>query len=132
MKKGFTLIELLAVIIILAIVALIATPIVLDVVDDARTSAAKSEAAMIVNGINTNCVASASKAQLTGNASDDLCAGKTTLTESEVSTMIDLGNAKVSNITLSNGVVTSLTVLSNSRTVTYDVTATSDKYTVSK
>jgi len=41
-KKGFTLIELLAVIIILAVIALIATPIVLNVVDNARESARKS------------------------------------------------------------------------------------------
>ena len=36
MKKGFTLIELLAVIVILAIIALIATPIILDIINDAR------------------------------------------------------------------------------------------------
>ena len=47
MKKGFTLIELLAVIIILAIIALIATPIILNVVEDARISAGKSETQMI-------------------------------------------------------------------------------------
>ena len=35
-KKGFTLIELLAVIVILAIIALIATPIIIGVIDDAR------------------------------------------------------------------------------------------------
>jgi len=45
-KKGFTLIELLAVIIILAVIALIATPIVLNVIDNARESARKSS----VNG----------------------------------------------------------------------------------
>jgi len=39
MKKGFTLIELLAVIIVLAVIALIATPIVLDVVDSAKLKA---------------------------------------------------------------------------------------------
>ena len=39
MKRGFTLIELLAVIIILAVIALIATPIVLDVVDSAKIKA---------------------------------------------------------------------------------------------
>ena len=44
MKKGFTLIELLAVIIILAVIALIATPIVLNVVDNARKSANKDSA----------------------------------------------------------------------------------------
>ena len=36
MKKGFTLIELLAVIVILAIIALIATPIILGIINDAR------------------------------------------------------------------------------------------------
>ena len=35
-KNGFTLIELLAVIVILAIIALIATPIILDIINDAR------------------------------------------------------------------------------------------------
>ena len=43
-KKGFTLIELLAVIIILAVIALIATPIVLNVVDNANKSANKDSA----------------------------------------------------------------------------------------
>ena len=39
MKKGFTLIELLAVIVILAIIALIATPIVLDIITDSKVAA---------------------------------------------------------------------------------------------
>ena len=39
MKKGFTLIELLAVIVILAIIALIATPIVLNIIKDTKESA---------------------------------------------------------------------------------------------
>jgi len=48
-KKGFTLIELLAVIIILAIIALIATPIVLDVINDSKKSVSKSAAAMVLD-----------------------------------------------------------------------------------
>ena len=40
-QKGFTLIELLAVIVILAIIALIATPIVLNIIEKARISAAE-------------------------------------------------------------------------------------------
>lgn len=43
-KKGFTLVELLAVIVILAIIALIATPIILNVIDEAREGAAKNSA----------------------------------------------------------------------------------------
>ena len=39
MKKGFTLIELLAVIVILAVIALIATPIVMDIINDSRDGA---------------------------------------------------------------------------------------------
>ena len=35
-KKGFTLIELLAVIVILAVIALIASPIILGIIEDAR------------------------------------------------------------------------------------------------
>ena len=61
-KKGFTLTELLAVIIILAIIALIATPIILNVIDDARKSAGKSEASMILSGINNYCATSAALA----------------------------------------------------------------------
>lgn len=43
-KKGFTLVELLAVIVILAIIALIATPIILNVIDNAKEGAAKNSA----------------------------------------------------------------------------------------
>ena len=43
-KKGFTLIELLAVIVILAIIALIATPMIMGVIDDARKGAAEASA----------------------------------------------------------------------------------------
>ena len=38
-NKGFTLIELLAVIVVLAVIALIATPIVLNLINDAKTGA---------------------------------------------------------------------------------------------
>ena len=41
MKKGFTLIELLAVIVILAIIATIATPIVINIIEDTQISAAQ-------------------------------------------------------------------------------------------
>lgn len=49
-KKGFTLIELLAVIILLAIVALIAVPKILDVINDAKESAANSSMLMFIKG----------------------------------------------------------------------------------
>ena len=43
-SKGFTLIELLAVIVILAVIALIATPIILNLIEKARLGAAESSA----------------------------------------------------------------------------------------
>ena len=43
-NKGFTLIELLAVIVILAIIALITAPIILNVIENARVEAAKDKA----------------------------------------------------------------------------------------
>ncbi len=43
-NKGFTLIELLAVIIILAIIALIATPIIMGIIEDSRDGANKDSA----------------------------------------------------------------------------------------
>ena len=43
-NKGFTLVELLAVIVILALIALIATPIILNVISDAKKEAAKDSA----------------------------------------------------------------------------------------
>ena len=46
-EKGFTLIELLAVIVILAIIALIATPMIMDVIEKSRRGAAIES----VNGI---------------------------------------------------------------------------------
>lgn len=123
MKKGFTLIELLAVIIILAIVALVATPIILNVVDDARQSAAKSEASMIVSGVNNYCATAAMKNQLDGT--EDICADADGVTKEEVATMVNLGNATVTSITYNttSGAVTALTIKSNSYTVTYNGTS---------
>ena len=50
-RKGFTLIELLAVIVILAIIALIATPMILGVIDSAKKGAAESSTYGYVDAI---------------------------------------------------------------------------------
>ena len=95
-KRGFTLIELLAVIIILAIIALIATPIILNVIEDARKSAGKSEASMILSGVNNYCATSAMKAQL--DESTDICNDDDGVTIDDVSKMVSLGNAEVLSV----------------------------------
>ena len=51
MKKGFTLIELLAVIVILAIIALIATPIVLDIIKDTKESSLLRSAEFYISAV---------------------------------------------------------------------------------
>lgn len=133
MKKGFTLIELLAVIIILAIVALIATPIILNVVDDARRSAAVSEASMIVSGVNNYCATAAMKDQM-DNTSASLCLKASdsvgNVEPAEVSQMVSLGNAEVASITYDGNKVTQLTIKSNTYHVFYD--ASTGSFSTSK
>ncbi len=114
MKKGFTLIELLAVIIILAIIALIATPIILNVIDDVKKSAGLSEANMIYNGINNYCATSSMKNELDGSV--DICADGVTI--EEIASMVNLGNASVFKVSFSNDKVTELEVNSNGHTYT--------------
>ncbi len=52
-SQGFTLIELLAVIIILAIIALIATPIILEVIEESKLSANRSQAQLLLSSAET-------------------------------------------------------------------------------
>lgn len=112
--KAFTLIELLAVIIILAIVALIATPIILDVVEDARISAGRSEANMILSGINNYCASSEMKKQMGTLGENDVdCSNKTSFSEAEIKKMINLGDAKIIKIRYGNGKITELIIESN-------------------
>jgi type IV pilus assembly protein PilA len=50
-SKGFTLIELLAVIVILAIIALIATPIVLGIIEESRVNTQKVSAGYMIDTV---------------------------------------------------------------------------------
>ena len=53
MKKGFTLIELLAVIVILAVISLIATPMILGVIETSKESSAKVSAYGYIDAVET-------------------------------------------------------------------------------
>ena len=118
-KLGFTLIELLAVIIILAIIALIATPIISNVINDARISAGRSETQMIYGGINNYCATIEMKKQIGTLDSEDIdCTEKSSFTTEEISKMVNLGNAKVISNTYSNGKLTNLVIESNNHTFT--------------
>ena len=114
-KNAFTLIELLAVIIILAIVALIATPIILDVVEDARISAGKSEAQMILGGINNYCATEDVKYQM-DNSYTRICT--TDMDKDDVPTMVNLGNATIESIKYDGTKLTELVIESNNHKFT--------------
>ena len=115
MKKGFTLIELLAVIIILAIIALIATPIILNVIDDAKKSAGLSEANMIYSGIENYCSVEEMKEQM-DSSYVRICNNQ--MTAEEVSKMVNLGNANILEIGYNGNKLTSLKVESNNHEYT--------------
>ena len=115
MKKAFTLIELLAVIIILAIVALIATPIILNVIEDARVSAGKSEANMILGGINNYCASEDMKYQL-DNSYKKICT--TSMNADNVKDMVNLGNAEIKEIAYDGKKLTTLVIESNNHKFT--------------
>ena len=57
-NKGFTLVELLAVIVILVLIALIATPIILNVINDAKKQAAKDSAYGYMDAVEKYIVSS--------------------------------------------------------------------------
>ena len=102
MKKGFTLIELLAVIVILAIIALIATPIVLDIIEDSKNSSIKRSIELYADAVEN----SVAKAQLNGNV---VPSGKYTTTDGKTLTngnttmKVDYDGAKtVCDVVISN------------------------------
>ena len=66
-RKGFTLIELLAVIVVLAIIALIATPIVMNTIKSAKKGAAERSADSYISAVETTVAT----AKLDGKAIPD-------------------------------------------------------------
>ncbi len=114
MKKGFTLIELLAVIIILSVIALIATPIVIDVINDSKDSVAYTETQRIVEAVNNYCQTSGMINQLDG--SDNIC--KDGITNEELALMVDTKGASIVSLDYNNG-FDSLVIQTNGRTVVY-------------
>ena len=113
-KKGFTLIELLAVIVILAIIALIATPIVLNMISNAKKSAAKASAYGYIQSIdNNNEFADADIENYTKIA--DGTYDVSNITVSMKGKAPDDGT-----VTITSGKVSSATLCINGYTVTYD------------
>ena len=99
----------------MAIIALIAVPIILDVVEDARISAGKSEANMILSSINNYCATEDVKYQL-DNSYVRKCT--TSLDVDKVKEMVNLGNADIINVNYDGTKLTELVIESNNHTFT--------------
>lgn len=67
-NKGFTLIELLAVIVILAIIALIATPIILNIINEARVEGRKRSAEAVGYAVESAYLTAMMKAESAGTS----------------------------------------------------------------
>lgn len=79
-QKGFTLIELLAVIVILAIIALIATPMILGVINTAKEGSAESAALGYIDAVEKSAVLSLFDDEAEGTAT--VSAGEYTVSDS--------------------------------------------------
>ena len=111
MKKGFTLIELLAVIVILAIIALIATPIILGIIEDARKGSIEASANGYIDAVEYKIARNEIKGEETSSGIYDV-------TELE----IDLDGEKPSSgtVTINKGNVVDAILVINNKTVYYD------------
>ena len=99
-KKGFTLIELLAVIVILAIIALIATPIVLNIIKTSRKGAFARSAEGVLKASKIY-YASSLMEEVTSKEQEFTCDNKTCITESNIKLDVDgsvgEGNVKITS-----------------------------------
>ena len=110
MKKGFTLIELLAVIVILAVIALIATPIILGIIEDTRKSSKDESVKLYLDTLKKSIAI-----ELTADTFKDIklvkCIiqndGSTICNNSKVNIEIDNNPLIGGNIILDNGKITS-------------------------
>ena len=112
-RKGFTLIELLAVIVILAIIALIATPIILNVINDSRKKAAIDSSYGVIKSIQLaytqNQVAATpvdTDQTLTFGSDTQLQIGNTNTSVTKVSISGDIPTSGKATLSVSNGSVT--------------------------
>ena len=103
-KKGFTLIELLAIIVILAIIAVITVPIILNIIDEARSGAQKNSVIGYGKAVELAYTQYMYEEQL-GNGTNSHVATAAEKTASDTA-----GDGKVISITIDNDDSTNLKV----------------------
>ena len=132
--KGFTLIELLAVIVILAIIALIATPMILGVIDSAKKGAAESSAYGYVDAVEKSTLKSMLTSASDTKIEDDVYTisleGKTLTANSKkdsdgkaITITVDFKGKNPEDggtITVSGGEITEATLTINGYEITYN------------
>ena len=110
MKKGFTLIELLAVIVILAIIALIATPIILGIIDDARIGSIEASANGYIDAVEYQLARKEIKGEETASGVYDLYS---------IDVEIDGIKPEYGSVTIEKGNVIKATLCINGNNVEY-------------
>ena len=112
-KNGFTLIELLAVIVILAVIALIATPVIMNAINDAKKGAAKDAAYGVVKAVEYSVALAANEGSSLPGSSESLTGLPTGVSVK--------GTAPASvSLTLTNGAVSGGYVVVNGFKVTFN------------
>lgn len=121
--KGFTLIELLAVIVILAVIALIATPIIMNVINDSKKGAAKDSMYAYVKSVELSAMKKVSATDNGINGTFDIKNGdlydqtsKNLVLEVEIKG----SKPKSGTITLGNGQVTGGNFNIDGQDITYN------------
>ncbi len=100
-KKGFTLVELLAVIVILAIIAVIATPIILGVIEKAKIGAVKQSAYGYVDAVEKQIVYN----QVKENQTKIIDGTYTVENLKDYGVKVKGTNPENGNVTIKNGIV---------------------------
>ena len=116
-KKGFTLIELLAVIVILAIIALIATPIILNIIEDSKEQSIISSANLYIDGL-VKQIATKNLTREFNPSSCTVANGSVTCDGQSLDYTVDGDKPTSGTITFNNGMVTGYTLDISGYTVT--------------
>ena len=95
-KKGFTLVELIVVIAIMAILAAVLVPTIVNKINDAKESAAKSDLSTVANAIQSEIISTNSGLPAAGNkyvevGTDGKISGAIVDTEGKVNIAYDAG-----------------------------------------
>ena len=117
-NKGFTLIELLAVIVVLAVIALIATPIVLNTIEDARKGAAQSSTYAYVDEVEKELASYMIK-----NGGNNYATGKHSVETLKTDLGIELkgDTPTAGNVCIgADGTITKASLKINNHVVSYD------------